>query len=279
MRVNAVTSSVALAAAAGLLGGFALAPLFSSEAASSRSAQTGPDRADRTIPTDSRIEARVRALESALDTEREARQLLEDELFALYDAIDRSRAPDEPAMAAGDVRAARSGRVRRVPSGRADGASERVGALTTAGFSYDRAEWIIEREAELRMEAMQARYDAMRLGEPVNRYDPLLGPAPGLRDELGDAEYERYLEALGRPTRVGIAEVIASSPAGSAGIEPGDEITHYDGERVFGTADLVRRTMKGEPGENVVVTIVRDGAPMQIVLPRGPLGISTRWRR
>jgi hypothetical protein len=37
--------------------------------------------------------------------------------------------------------------------------------------------------------------------------------------------------------------------------------------------------MEGEPGENVVVNITRDGIPMQIVLPRGPLGINIGRRR
>jgi hypothetical protein len=33
--------------------------------------------------------------------------------------------------------------------------------------------------------------------------------------------------------------------------------------------------MLGEPGESVVVDITRDGIPMQLVLPRGPIGVST----
>jgi hypothetical protein len=40
--------------------------------------------------------------------------------------------------------------------------------------------------------------------------------------------------------------------------------------------ELTQQTMQGEPGESVVVDIVRDGAPMQIVLPRGPIGVATR---
>jgi hypothetical protein len=38
--------------------------------------------------------------------------------------------------------------------------------------------------------------------------------------------------------------------------------------------DLTRQTMEGAPGQQVVVDIVRDGQPMQVVIPRGPLGIS-----
>jgi hypothetical protein len=37
--------------------------------------------------------------------------------------------------------------------------------------------------------------------------------------------------------------------------------------------------MEGSAGENVVVNIIRDGVPMQVVIPRGPLGINTGRRR
>jgi S1-C subfamily serine protease len=58
-------------------------------------------------------------------------------------------------------------------------------------------------------------------------------------------------------------------------LQPGDEIVRYDGTRVFNISDLNRQTMLGEPGESVVVDITRDGMPMQVVMPRGPIGVST----
>jgi hypothetical protein len=39
-------------------------------------------------------------------------------------------------------------------------------------------------------------------------------------------------------------------------------------------SDLTRQTLEGTPGEQIMVDILRDGMPMQVVLPRGPLGIS-----
>ncbi len=234
---------------------------------------------------DAGISERLARLEAALNAEREARQLLEDELFGIYDlldSIDQSQtagdgAGSADATAAEPARAAR--RSRDAAPGRRDDPDTRRDALTRAGFSPARADWILARESELRMEAMQARYDAMRRGEPPAAGVSWSRPESLLREEIGDTEYERYLQAIGRSTAVGVSEVFAASPAGSAGLEPGDEITHYDGERVFSTAELVRETMQGEPGENVVLTVVRNGAPMQIVVPRGPLGVSTRWRR
>ena len=43
--------------------------------------------------------------------------------------------------------------------------------------------------------------------------------------------------------------------------------------------DLTRQTMDGAAGENIVVDIMRDGNPMQIVMPRGPVGITGGRRR
>ena len=93
-----------------------------------------------------------------------------------------------------------------------------------------------------------------------------------LRAEIGDTEYEMYLEANGRPTSVGISTVMASSPGERAGLQPGDEIVSYNGQRIFSTSELLQQTMTGGEG-NVVVDVMRDGAPMQLVLPRGPIGV------
>jgi hypothetical protein len=36
--------------------------------------------------------------------------------------------------------------------------------------------------------------------------------------------------------------------------------------------------MQGDPGVSVAVDIMRDGVPMQVVLPRGPVGVSAGRR-
>lgn len=81
-----------------------------------------------------------------------------------------------------------------------------------------------------------------------------------------------YLRANGRPTSVGISDVMASSPGERAGLLSGDEIVGYDGDRVFSSFELMQLTMAGGEG-NVVIDVVRDGSPMQIVVPRGPIGV------
>jgi hypothetical protein len=223
---------------------------------------------------------RIRALETAVAQERNARQLLEEELrflFAEIEAlsVEREFEEEHDARRADAVRenrisfdAARSAFPDRSPEGRRT-------ALINAGFAPDRADWIIRRESELQMQAMQARFDAMRSGEPMNSFRTSFNTQSGLRAEIGDIEYEQYLLANGRPTAVDVGSVMESSPGQVAGIRQGDQITSYDGQRVFSTMDLTRQTMQGVQGDSVVVGIVRDGVPMQVVLPRGPIGVST----
>ena len=129
------------------------------------------------------------------------------------------------------------------------------------------------------MAALQQRFEAERSGEPVDWRANRTLTSDTLREELGDADYERYLEASGRATRVSVSSVIESSPAQAAGLRPGDEIINYDGQRVFSMTDLNRQTMGGEPGETVVVDVMRDGNLVQVAMPRGPLGITGGRRR
>ncbi len=227
-------------------------------------------------------EERIRALEAAVSEERNARQLLEEDLQLLYFEIeqltDQGGAIGAPAAAGFAMDSA----VTVVGQGRtrfADTPEGRVERLVANGFSPDRAEWITQRESELRWESMQAQFEARRTGD-FDRSDPRFNPDGSLRTEIGDTEYEQYLAATGRSTSVAIGSVIESSPGQRAGLLAGDEILRYDGTRIFSTRELVEHTMQGEPGQSIVVDIVRDGVPMQFVLPRGPIGVSTfRGRR
>lgn len=68
-------------------------------------------------------------------------------------------------------------------------------------------------------------------------------------------------------------EVLASSPAERAGLQRGDEIFSYDGQRVFSVHDLNALTLAAASGDPVVVDVRRDGENIRVVLPRGPVGI------
>jgi hypothetical protein len=94
-----------------------------------------------------------------------------------------------------------------------------------------------------------------------------------VRNSLGESEYDAYLYANGDPNRVSIRELITGSPAGAAGLEPGDTVLRYDGKRVFTTRELQNATAAGRAGENVPVEIEREGRSMTLYVPRGPLGV------
>lgn len=226
-------------------------------------------------------EDRILALEAAVAEERNARLLLEEELLALYDEIERLGSSDET----GEDRAAETQQQTESLRERAErfrgtsSTESREQRLVAAGFSPDRAAWIAKRESELEMERMQMVFEARQSGEGLDRSDVRLDPDRALRTEIGDAEYEQYLQANGRSTSVAVGAVLESSPGQRAGLQPGDEIVTYDGQRVFSYGDLSEQTMNTQAGQSVVIDIVRDGVPMQVVVDSGPIGISNRGFR
>jgi len=225
-------------------------------------------------------EDRVLALEAAVAEERNARLLLEDELQALYDELDQLRSGSDEVSEELDaeIQQQREAMRERADRFRAGSTTQgRADTLIEAGFAPDRAEWIVQRESELQMDSMQAMFDARQSGERPDR--SRLDPDQALRAELGDAEYEQYLEANGRSTSVAVGSVLESSPGQRAGLQSGDQIVGYDGQRVFSYGELSDQTMSATPGQSVVVDIVRDGIPMQVVVDAGPIGISNRGFR
>ncbi len=226
-------------------------------------------------------EKRLHALELVVSEERAARQMLEEQLLLLFEEIDRLEARHEPPEESRPDPVELSADA-EAHSFQFRGATEPrnlKGNLLEAGLGQDRVDWIVRREEELRFAAMQANYEARNFGGAADPFDPRRNPEAALRAELGDAEYEKYLQASGRPTSVPVANVLASSPAANAGLQQGDEIVGYDGHRVFNGGELVQQTMTGGTG-TVVVDMLRDGAPMQVVVPRGPIGVEIgRFRR
>ena len=231
-------------------------------------------------PADGPSTARLAALEQAFAAEVDQRVVLEERVAEL--AAELEALGQRPARAAGPANFPEGGpdpaavaemraRFRADPGARNEEAERRFAEqLIAQGFAPDRAEWIIRRTEELRMEALQSQYDAQRGGRPAQ-------PAAGmqtLRAELGDADYERYLQAYGRPTAIPVRDVLASSPAERSGLQPGDQIVAYAGKRVFDMPELNALTLEGTSGESIVVEVRRDGQNVQLVMPRGPIGIT-----
>ena len=258
-----------------LLVGFAAASWMDTTLLSSRSQETEPSEIRiSAFDTATPVEQRIRALEQAVIEEQQARQLLEDELLALREEIeqrDGRAAETEEQQISAREEMTEAFRARRFGFRSSQGQVDR---LVEAGFPVGQAEWIVQREAELQMEMLQQRFEAMRGGEESRFFGSGFAPDSGLRADLGEVDYERYLTANGRSTSVGIGSVIPNSPAQVAGLQAGDQIIRYDGERVFSMMEVAGKIMRGEAEGNVIVDIERDGIPMQLVLPRGPLGVS-----
>ena len=229
------------------------------------------------------LETRIAALERAVAGERDARLVLEEQLHALYAELERFDSPEmdellrtltESSRAQQQARTQQQA-ARRDPAARMRNLREmRTGQLVGGGFTPERAQQILELEDEVRMQALQAEYDAYRSGEVLNPWDVVQGSQNGLRERLGDAEYEKYLLAQGGRASVTVGDVIASSPANRAGLRPGDQILGYDGKRIFSMDELKSMAFSGDPGEDVIVDIERNGQRIQLVLPRGPMGIT-----
>ena len=75
--------------------------------------------------------------------------------------------------------------------------------------------------------------------------------------------------------RVGRSALPAAAVAAqAAGLQTGDEVIAYAGERVFNISDLNQLILEGAPGQTVVVDVLRDGQQIQVYVPRGPIGIT-----
>ena len=231
---------------------------------------------------DTSLDERLRDLEQALADEREARIALEDTLAMLFEELDRLEGTDEKAAARLQAAAENERQARAVERrGRRNEADwirsyqeRRVATLIEGGFSDQEARRALQLESEASFKAMQRAWEAQRNGDAIDVMDVMSNPQSILRAEMGDDAYARYLEAQGQPTAIRITQVLGGSPANSAGLQAGDELVSYNGERVFNVMDLRNGTMQGQPGEDVVIEIERDGVRMQLTLPRGPIGIT-----
>ncbi len=155
---------------------------------------------------------------------------------------------------------------------------ERRSALVAAGVDAGLADDIIWQEARLELDRLTLRDRAVREGWiGTDRYREASGELGGesrpLRDEIGDLAYDRYLYLTGEDNRVTVAAVIPGSAAEAAGLQAGDLIESYAGERMYAADALRDGTTQGESGELVPVRVRRGRGIIEAWVPRGPLGI------
>ena len=236
---------------------------------------------------DDSLEARIATLEIQLLEERIEREQLQDTLDNLlvdqWMNLGQTLEPEiSPRQARRDDNENQSPAQRqeefraRAEQRQANLQARRTQRLEEAGFPPEQAAWILQREEEMRLENLNAQWERRRQAFLEDDGNMQRNP---LRDEMGDADYERYLEATGRPTNVYVSNLVDNSQAKSAGFQTGDEIVRYNGQRVFNFNELNMVNVQGELGEPVIVDIVRDGVPMQLTVERGPLGIVGGRRR
>lgn len=146
--------------------------------------------------------------------------------------------------------------------------------LVSKGFSVDEANWILLTETETELANLRDQYAFLKARRARGATTSRRGRANNrIRDQLGDDYYERYLEANGQATKIPISTVLRGSPGENAGLKPGDRVTAYGGKRVFNIFELNDLTVDGTEGESVLIEVERNGEPMQLAIPRGPIGI------
>lgn len=148
----------------------------------------------------------------------------------------------------------------------------RAQQLVAAGFAREEAERIVQIESEESLRQLQAQYDSRRARATSENNQPAI--TNPIRSELGDQNYERYLEANGRPTSARVGSIIGGSAAENAGLIAGDDVISYAGERVFNLSDVNNLTIQGNVGESVLIEVERGEESIQLTIPRGPIGIS-----
>ncbi|WP_346836862.1 PDZ domain-containing protein [Microbulbifer sp. SAOS-129_SWC] len=155
--------------------------------------------------------------------------------------------------------------------------------LIDAGLNPDRAEFILQKQERFQFEHMQVAYqyrhlrdkssaEAAELREQLDIYS---NPRKMFEHELNPQEFELYLEANGGRQEMRVDRVISDTPAAAAGLQPGDKIVSYNGERVFHMGDLRSQIYKVDPGKTVPIEVQRAGSSGTevIYVPSGPLGI------
>jgi len=270
---------IAIAAVVSLLAGLAAGAWIAGD----RSSVTDPEPRAVTelLDSDAAPEERLQRLEQIIAEERGARIALEDTIAMLFEELERIEGAGDRAATARQAEREQQRAARSSDPGRPGGMEwllnyqeRRVTRMIEGGFSEDEARRALQQESEASFKAMQAAWESERNGESISPLGPTTSPQSILREEMGDDAFERYLEVQGQPTAVRITQVLSGSPGKDIGLLPGDELVSYDGRRLFDVGDLRHQTMQGEPGQDVVIEVVRDGVTMQLTVPRGPIGVT-----
>jgi hypothetical protein len=238
-------------------------------------------------PPSPRMEARasssdaaIEELRLALAREVQAREQIALEVSALRAQLDPAGASAPRASATAAAAAAAP-----APTPARDPAVPRpvfdLAALVSAGISPGEAQDVRAHWESVEMEKIRLTDRATREGwvgsAKFNEERSALDQ--GLRTQLGESDFDRYLYATGKSNRARVTDVLARSPADDAGFQPGDMILSYDGKRVFGIEELRDRATHTRAGSFVPIEVDRGGETVTLRVPGGPLGMMLEAER
>lgn len=150
-------------------------------------------------------------------------------------------------------------------------------ALVDSGMTGGQARELKVYFEQQELQQLYLRDQAIREGWGREKYreefQALNDEEDALENRLGDSAYDAYLYASGQPNRVAVSSVLATAPAGAAGIQSGDYILRYDNQRIYSGFELRQATTGGNAIDSVSVEVERDGEILEFYLIRGPLGI------
>lgn len=297
-RVAVIGSALVVFGIVGVLLGYAVGSLEEAEGVSLETA-AGPSQAGsfavREQEVSSRIDsigllsAELAALRRDLEEEHRAREVLAERL-AWLSAREGIAIPESPPTAPDPFRPQSNDGVSK-PATSAEALADHRHAgprrdrpwfdrdvLGRAGISSSEIEEIERRWEGYEMDKLYLADQSKRDGtfQSAGYNEEVSSLRRELREDLGPEGYDALLYATGSNNRVVVRQVLENSPAGRAGLEAGDVIVRYSGQRVFRPDEFKRATTIGQFGTPVTLEVLRDGVLYRFSVPRGPLGISMR---
>ena len=150
-------------------------------------------------------------------------------------------------------------------------------ALVDSGMTGSQARELKVFFEQQELQQLYLRDQSIREGWDRSKYreefQALNDEEDALKNRVGDSAFDAYLYASGQPNRVAVSSVLATAPAGTAGIQAGDYILRYDNKRIYSGFELRQATTGGNASDSVPISVERDGKIFEVYIVRGPLGI------
>jgi hypothetical protein len=214
------------------------------------------------------------ALRAQLDAERARTAELEAQVAWLQERIEELAAAALPPAPAEDSPADAAEPSDAPPGGAGQTPWFRGERLTELGASPDEIERLEAMASDSTMRSIELSHRATREGwfRTPRYWTEVARLEAAVRGEVGDADFDLMLWATGRPNRIVIADLLPDAPGRRAGLQPGDVVVRYGGTAIFRGDDLRAAAAAGNPSDWVEVEVLRNGEPVRLDVPGGPIG-------